>query len=675
MPPDIRSNPRYRAVVERYRAMLEPGLGLPADVEAAEISPDGRTVAVVCRISDTLEGLGRTELRLVEADGTGSRTLTTPDGDVACPRWSPDGLRLAFLADHGARRRFGPWLAEPRTQSGSAEERGAPGARDDAFALRPLQGPPGIAEHLRWSPDGTRLLLTMAGEHAEQADGLGSGTLGQEAGADLPSWYPDIETAEGADEWRSAWIVDLSTGQSTRISPPDLNVWETDWLGSGAAVAVVSDGPAEDAWYRARVVRLGPAPGEVATLFSPEWQVQFAEGSPDGTRAVVIEAVASDRYFMAGDIVVVAADGSSAGSLGRLGADISAVRWDGPERLVALGIDGTETVVLDVDPDGARGPRELYRTGARPAGQWPQVSAAAGRVALALSGPDEPERLVVVEGGSAAALLETRHPGHDVVRGAIATMRVERWTAPDGTPIEGVLHLPHGEPPFPTIMWIHGGPVASVGLSFITPGLAILLASGYAILTPNPRGSTGHGRAFAAAVVGDMGGADAADLLAGADHLVASGIADPARLVVAGVSYGGYMAAYLPSIDDRFAAAIVGSPLTDFVSSYFGSSLTVFVDDFVGGRPTEQVERYMARSAVFAADRLRTPSLISVGLRDRATPPGQAVELFRALREQGTPAELLVYPEEGHGIRAVEARMDWIARIVLWLERFAPVTG
>ena len=138
------------------------------------------------------------------------------------------------------------------------------------------------------------------------------------------------------------------------------------------------------------------------------------------------------------------------------------------------------------------------------------------------------------------------------------------------------------------------------------------------------------------------------------------------------MSYGGYMAAYLPSIDARFAAAVVGSPLTDLISSYYGSSLTVFVHDFVGGRPEADITRYVARSAVFAGPSLRTPSLISVGLRDRATPPGQALELFRALRDQGVPAELLLYPEEGHGVRAIEARMDWVARILVWLDRYAP---
>jgi dipeptidyl aminopeptidase/acylaminoacyl peptidase len=82
--------------------------------------------------------------------------------------------------------------------------------------------------------------------------------------------------------------------------------------------------------------------------------------------------------------------------------------------------------------------------------------------------------------------------------------------------------------------------------------------------------------------------------------------------------------------------------------------------------------RYIERSSVFAGAGLRTPSLITAGARDRATPVGQAMEHFRALREQGTPAELVIYPKEGHGVRGIEASVDWTARLVMWLERFAP---
>ena len=650
---------RHEAVEARHRELFAGSLGGVAGIEGAEVSPDGALVAAIVRIMDEVGGHGHTELHVLATDGTRRWTVTGPDGDAQEPRWSPDGGTLAFVADHGTRHRAVPWTI-PMTADGPAGE------------PRPLASPPGIVEHLRYAPDGARLLLVMAGEGAEQADGLGSGTLGQDAAHDeQPAWYPEVETSRGDDEWRTLWSLDLADGESRRASPDGLNVWEAAWLGPGAAVAVVSDAAAEDAWYGARVARIDLSTGTVTTLYQPTWQVQFLDGSPDGRWAAVIEAVASDRYFVAGDCVLL----DAAGTVRPLpvdGVDVSAVRWIGCDRLAVLGTTGMQSVSGVLDVDGAW--QETWRGDPAHGGLYARISPSgtSGALATMLDGPSEPGRLVIIENGRERTLLGTRNATSKAGAAALAVQRVESWTGRDGTRIEGLLRLPHGRSPFATILLIHGGPVGAVGQEFPLLGDTILLEAGYAILTPNPRGSTGRGREFAAAVVGDMGGEDAYDLLAGVDHLVTSGVADPDRLVVAGVSYGGYMAALLPTLDDRFAAAIVGSPLTDLVSSYYGSSLTRFVHDFVGGRPATETERYLERSPVFAGPRLRTPTLITTGLRDRATPVGQATELFRALREQGTDTELVVYPLEGHGVRDWAARADWVARVVTWMERYAP---
>ena len=663
---DARDTDRYRRVDALVRSMLEPGLGGPRAFTAAEASPDGRLVAATGGVFERLEGHPASLLWLATADGRRTWTVTTAAGDATDPRWSPDGRSLSFLADQHDRHRHAPWVVDV-TGDGPA---GAP---------RRLACPPGIAEHHRWSPDGRQILLVMAGEHAEQADGLGSGTLGQDAAAaDRPTWLPEVETSTGEGEWRSAWTLDPVTGEVRRVSPDGLNVWEAAWLGDDRVVAIVSDGPAEDAWYRARVVAIDAATGAVLELWTPEWQLGYVEGAPDGRRAAVIEAVASDRYFVAGALVIVDAAGGAV-SIDTAGVDVSSARWLDGERLLALGVSGLETVGLAIDLRSGE-VREILRTRAAGAYLVPTVSPAGtgGDFVTLLDGPDAPSRVVAVRGGRGGrrgretTVLGSEHPGRDRVRACIAERRAETWASRDGTRIEGLLVIPHGEPPFATVLWVHGGPVGATGWEFPTADLAVLVEAGYAILMPNPRGSIGRGRDFAAFVVGDMGGEESHDLLSGLDHLVSLGIADPTRLTVGGVSYGGYMAALLPALDDRFAAAVVGSPLTDLMSSHYGSSLSVFVRDYVGGRPTDQVQRYLDRSPVFAGSRLRTPTLLVAGLRDRATPVGQAVEMFRALREQGVPTELLVYPEEGHGVRAYPARIDWIARAVIWLERYAP---
>ena len=660
---------RYGEVVARYRGLIERSVGGVEAIGQPEVSPDGRLVAVAVEIRDGLEGRGHTELHLLAVDGTRRWQVTGAGVDATDPRWSTGGTTLTFLADIGSRHRAAPFMLEVGTDGPVGEP-------------RRLACPPGFPELQRPSPDGSTLLLVMAGEHAEVADGLGSGSVGELAAAAeatggeghaataRPAWAPAVETTGGEDEWRTTWLLDVASGASHQVSPAGMNTWEADWIGVDAAVVVASDSPAEDAWYEARVARLDLATGSATTLYRGDWQLEFAAGGPDGTRLAVIEGVASDRYFMAGELLVIAADGSNVLTLSTGAADVLAFRWLDDVHLVVAGIEGMESVLGVAGTDGSW--RETWRGPAAVGGHVCSIAAlgADGDAVIALNGSVEPERLVAIEAGRERAILGTRLPVHEELAAAAGVARVVEWAARDGTRIEGLLYLPAGEPPYPAILWVHGGPVGAVGQSFPDAQEAALVEAGYAVLYPNPRGSTGRGRAFAAAVVGDMGGEDAHDLLAGVEWLIAEGIADPARVAVAGVSYGGYMAAHLPTLTDRFAAAIVASPLTDMIAAYYGSSLTVFIRDYVGGQPATDTARYVERSPVFAGERLRTPTLITNGLRDRATPMGQAVELFRAIREQGTDAELAIYPTEGHGFSDVATRTDWVGRMVTWLDRY-----
>jgi dipeptidyl aminopeptidase/acylaminoacyl peptidase len=297
-------------------------------------------------------------------------------------------------------------------------------------------------------------------------------------------------------------------------------------------------------------------------------------------------------------------------------------------------------------------------------------------IVVPLQSAARPPSLVVVgDEPEPRALIDGAHPGTEVVRRAVGDRAPVRWDAQDGTAIEALLTLPRGEPPFATILMVHGGPVSSYQDFWPSNGRALLLERGYAILEPNPRGSWGRGRGFAAAVVGDMGGADATDLLAGVDHVIGAGIADPARVGVMGGSYGGYMACWLPILDQRFAAAVAVSPVSDWFSERFDGNLGRWATSFLGGDVEERWAHYRERSPVFHAARSRTPTLLTAGARDRATPAGQAVEFHRALREHGVPTDLVRYPAEGHGVRDLRAAIDYTARVLAWFERYTPAGG
>ncbi len=220
-------------------------------------------------------------------------------------------------------------------------------------------------------------------------------------------------------------------------------------------------------------------------------------------------------------------------------------------------------------------------------------------------------------------------------------------------------------------MSVHGGPVwhyRPFWMGRRSVGTLMLLKRGYAIFLPNPRGSTGRGQAFVRPVLGDMGGADTYDYLSGLDHLVERGIADPRRLGVTGGSYGGYMAAWLITQDPRFAAAVAVSPVTNQVTEHLISNIGHFVALFLEDTYSNPGGKYFERSPVMHAHKTKTPTLSTCGAHDRCTPPEEAVQFHNALLENGVKSALVVYPQEGHGVRKWPALVDYAARMVGWFE-------
>ncbi len=653
---DLRETPLYREVERFYRSVLEPGFGRTWPAGDPVPSPDGAEVAFRAERLDRLEGHPVGRICLVGADGAGLRTITDGPNDDSEPRWSPDGRRLTFRSDRERKGRHGLYVLD----RGELGEAGALGSF------------PGSVEWHRWSPDGDRILVGVAGDAAEQADALGSGTLGGEE--DVPPWVPDVESSDLGDaERRTIWLIDAASGDARRLSPPHRNFWEADWCGPGSVVAVVSDGAGEDAWYGAGVSIFDATSGDERRLVSSDVQLGWVAGSPSGERIGVIEAVCSDRMVICGDlrVVDVATGEITAVDLGDV--DASLARWLDDDRLLVFGRRGLDSVALEVaaahvsvrerwvTPESVG---ELYHPSGAPLGD--------GFVVLLSSHARPPSIVAVDADGTERDVAAPRHAGDDVVLSSVGARSPLRWSAPDGLEIAGLLTTPPGDGPFPLVLSVHGGPIGTSDDRFPRLLHALLLSRGFAILEPNPRGSAGRGQGFAAAVVGDMGGADVGDVLAGVDAAVEAGHADPDRLVLTGGSYGGFMAAWIPTRDRRFKASVAVSPVTDWWSERFDSSLGAWVGDFLGGQPRDVPQEYTDRSPVLAVEDVTTPVLLTAGRHDRATPVGQAVEFYRALRERGVPTEVVVYPQEGHGVGDLPAVLDLATRTVAWFERFLP---
>ncbi len=223
-----------------------------------------------------------------------------------------------------------------------------------------------------------------------------------------------------------------------------------------------------------------------------------------------------------------------------------------------------------------------------------------------------------------------------------------KWTSGEFT-VEGLLYLPPQakDGKVPLIVDVHGGPAGAFEDRY-DPFAGFLLGHGWALLRPNPRGSSNYGVKFEAANKNDLGGGDYRDIMAGVDYVLAHYPLDANKMALMGYSYGGEMAGFVEGKTDRFKAVISGAPVIDQFSEY-GTEGGSWYDRWYFGKPWEHMDDAWKQSPLSGAARAKTPFLLIQGQADSTDPLGQSEEMYRALRQEGVPVELVTYPRENHG--------------------------
>ncbi len=582
-------------------------------------------------------------------DGSASELTHGPNGDYS-PRHSPVDGRLAFTSD--------------RTTKGKADL-----LILDNGTVKPLGTIPGTVEDLRWTSDGLAIVVLAADR------GLDGGATN---GAKRLSWGdeedPTVDNPKVAR--RRLFKVDAEDGTTVEVGPADLSVWEFDPLGTDAAIALVSDDPGERGWYHTRLVRIDFASRAATVLHRSSWQLLSPSASPSGKRIAFLEGWSSDRGLVASEIrVLEIATGELSTIAAAEASDVTTFQWRDEESLWFAGWSKLGAVYGVVQTDGrilwSQYEDAIVGTNSFSA----QISPAPDKAGFAAvrETAGEPPEIVFKVASDADWKSVTR------MNGTVASefndypeVRPLRWKGPGGLDLDGLVLLPRERTgPLPTIVDIHGGPSWAAKYAF-NPGYALpFAAAGYAVFLPNYRGNTGWGQKFARLNIGDPGGAEFEDILAGIDRCVAEGFADLARLGVTGVSYGGYMTAWAVATTGRFKAAVMISGISNQLSSHY--SCNHDFHGFINGGPLNEkrnLDVALDRSPIMRLDRPTTPTLILHGAEDRCTPLGQAQEFYAALLERGVDAELVVYPREGHGFQERGHRLDAWRRTVAWFDRF-----
>ena len=224
-------------------------------------------------------------------------------------------------------------------------------------------------------------------------------------------------------------------------------------------------------------------------------------------------------------------------------------------------------------------------------------------------------------------------------------------TSSDGTIVSSILHLPDsGAKNLPLILFIHGGPVAQDDYAFDMTS-RIYAQAGYAVATVNYRGSSGRGVAFTSAIYADWGNKEVKDIIGAADYLIKEGIADPNRLGIAGWSYGGILTNYTIATDKRFKAGVSGAG-SSLMMSVYGSDQYISQYEDELGKPWENPKKYEALSYPFyKVKEIKAPVLFMASQADFNVPVIGAEQMYQAFKSEGIPTELIIYPNQNHGIR------------------------
>jgi dipeptidyl aminopeptidase/acylaminoacyl peptidase len=280
----------------------------------------------------------------------------------------------------------------------------------------------------------------------------------------------------------------------------------------------------------------------------------------------------------------------------------------------------------------------------------------------------------------------------------LGTLEPIRWTSFDGMEIWGLLLTPPGYrastgagqtpgpsagPPrgrLPLVVYCHGGPIGGFSYGLFPqfmhrPGqiepypVEAMAAEGMAVLMPMPRGGSGYGEAGFRTIVHAWGVDDFKDIMAGVDHLVSIGVADPERLGVMGASYGGYMTSWIVTQTTRFKAASTGASLTDLAGMFYLSDAGDPIAEYFG-LPWEHPDRYRAHSPITHAGNVTTPLLIQHGENDRRVPVTQARQFYEALKRRNKIVELEIYPRAGHVVYEPVLEREQMRRNLAWFTRW-----
>jgi len=639
-----------------------------------QCSPDGQSVAYTVSTTDVKEDKSSTHIWMVGFDGKNDRQITFSSDGESSPRWSPDGKYLSFTSSRSSGKQGVRgnqlWLLD---RSGG-----------EAFQLTELKG---RLQGYEWSPDSKRLALLIGDPDPDAPDPNATPTPGTPPKPPKPividryRYKQDVQGYLLSGRHTYIYLYDIATRKLERLTKSKWDESSPSWSPDGAKIAFMSnhaDDPDRDPAAQLFVAdaqagateKLLTTPDNRANRTRPEW-------SKDGKWIAFLEG--DEKKFGAygqEHLSIVASDGSMPATRvapsEALDRSVSAPRWSDDGKAIFVTVtDDTYVYGMRIPISG--GNATLVTDRAIVLGQ----RHSAGQCAVAISGDDNhyneifSARLV----GQKLKFEQLTHQNNALLSELqLGETRPVAFKSKDGTEVHGLLTYPVGYvkgTKVPLLLRIHGGPNGQDQHSFALER-QVFAANGYAVLAVNYRGSSGRGQKYSRSIFADWGHYEVEDLLAGVDHVIAMGVADPDRLGVGGWSYGGILTDYIIATDTRFRGATSGAG-TAFTVAFYGTDQYIIQYDYEIGPPwnPKAWETYQKISYPFLhADRIKTPTLFLGGERDFNVPVQGGQQMYQALRSLGVETQLVIYPNEFHGITRPSYVRDRYERYLAWYDKY-----
>jgi dipeptidyl aminopeptidase/acylaminoacyl peptidase len=647
------------------------------------VSPDGKWVAYTIETASTKDDKSHKQIFMVAVGGGDPIALTAESSNASHPRWSPDGKYLAFLSARDGGGGAG--------DSGDEDSKSGSGAKKQIWLLnraggeaQQLSSTIQDVDDFRWSPDSHRLVLVLQDPSPEELELAKN----KDAKPKPRPWVIDrLHFKEDEigylDRRRShLFVFGLGDKKLTQITGGDYDDVEPAWSPDGKSIAFVSNRstPEPDRNYNTDIWTVAADntdQGETLVKVSKDDAADGAPAwSPDG-QWIVYTTQLDEKLFQYATFHIAVAAASGAGE-----QKVLTTALDRNSSVPRFSADG-KFIYFIADDDGTQQLLRVPATGGditRPIGGRKFVDAFSmgpdGGVAALIGELTHPEELYYLP--AAGGELQRLTHANDALMAELNLPEVEyvHFKSKDGTNVAGYMYKPVGYvagTKVPTLLHPHGGPVWAYYAEFnFEPQL--YAANGYAVLTPNPRGSSGYGQDYCKAIFADWGNKDFQDDMAAVDYAIAQGVADPEKLGVGGWSYGGISTNFIITQTTRFKAAVSGAGEFLYITNW-GHDHYSRDWEYELGLPWEHREVWERLSPFSRVTKVTTPTLIMGGDADVNVPVINGEQMYQSLKRLGVPTMLVVYPGEYHEFTRPTFIQDRYERDLHWYGHYVKGEG